>query len=75
MSDPMATMMLAYQGAQIIKTERANDDYVRPLATRRGGFSSSVLVDLDNPAGVQRIIRPFQAAAVPDELNARLAPK
>jgi crotonobetainyl-CoA:carnitine CoA-transferase CaiB-like acyl-CoA transferase len=58
-SGPMATMMLADQGADVIKVERADGDYTRHLATRRGGHSASylnnnrnkrsIVVDLKNP--------------------------
>lgn len=42
-SGPMATMILADQGAEVIKVERADGDYTRQLATRRGDFSASFL--------------------------------
>lgn len=58
-SGPMCTMMLADQGADVIKVERADGDYTRHLATRRGGHSASylnnnrnkrsIVVDLKNP--------------------------
>ncbi len=68
-SGPMCTMMLADQGADVIKIERADGDYTRHLATRRGGHSASylnnnrnkrsVVVDLKNPedtAALKRLI-------------------
>lgn len=64
-SGPMATMALADQGAEVIKIERADGDYTRQLATRRGGFSASylnnnrnkksVVLDLKDPAGIESI--------------------
>ncbi|MEM8731837.1 MAG: CoA transferase [Pseudomonadota bacterium] len=42
-SGPMATMILADQGADVIKVERADGDFTRQLATRRGGHSASYL--------------------------------
>lgn len=73
-SGPMATMILADQGAEVIKIEREDGDYTRQLATRRGGFSASfvnnnrnkksVVVDLKNPAGVQTIKRLCETADV-----------
>lgn len=42
-SGPMCTMMLADQGADVIKVERADGDFTRQLATRRGGHSASYL--------------------------------
>lgn len=64
-SGPMATMILADQGAEVIKIEREDGDYTRHLATRRGGFSASflnnnrnkksVVVDLKDPAGLEAV--------------------
>ncbi len=44
-SGPLATMILADQGADVIKVENpaAGGDYVRQAATRRGDFSASFL--------------------------------
>ena len=43
-SGPLATMILADQGADVIKVEAPNGgDYSRQVATRRGGFSASFL--------------------------------
>ncbi len=66
-SGPMATMMLADQGAEVIKIERAEGDFTRHVATRRGGVAASflnnnrgkksVVVDLKDPAGVEAVKR------------------
>jgi crotonobetainyl-CoA:carnitine CoA-transferase CaiB-like acyl-CoA transferase len=61
-SGPLATQLLADQGAEVIKLERpAPGDSVRRMGFRRGGMSSlfanvnrgkrSVAVDLSKPAG------------------------
>ena len=61
-SGPLATMILADQGADVIKVENpAAGDYVRQAANRRGGFSAtflnnnrnkrSVAINLKNPRG------------------------
>lgn len=42
-SGPLATMILADQGAEVIKVESEDGDYTRQLATRRGEFSASYL--------------------------------
>lgn len=64
-SGPMCTMMLADQGADVIKVERADGDYTRQLATRRGGHSASylnnnrnkrsIVVDLKDPDDLEAI--------------------
>lgn len=67
-SGPMATMMLADQGAEVIKIEHpaAGGDYVRKGANRRGGFSAgfvnnnrskrSVAIDLKQPRGLELVL-------------------
>ncbi len=43
-SGPLATMMLADQGADVIKVENPNGgDFTRAVSNRRGGFSASFL--------------------------------
>ncbi len=43
-SGPLATMLLADQGADVIKVENPNGgDFTRAVSTRRGGFSASFL--------------------------------
>jgi len=64
-SGPMATMMLADQGADVIKIERADGDFTRQLATRRGGHSASylnnnrnkrsIVLDLKNPDDLETV--------------------
>ena len=61
-SGPLATMMLADQGADVIKVEPPHGDHSRLVATRRGGFSASflnnnrnkrsVVLDLKKPQGL-----------------------
>ncbi|WP_119165565.1 CaiB/BaiF CoA transferase family protein [Algihabitans albus] len=64
-SGPMATMILADQGADVVKVERADGDFTRQLATRRGGHSASylnnnrnkrsIVVDLKNPDDLEAV--------------------
>jgi crotonobetainyl-CoA:carnitine CoA-transferase CaiB-like acyl-CoA transferase len=64
-SGPMSTMILADQGADVIKIERADGDFTRHVATRRGGHSASylnnnrnkrsVVADLKNPEDISMI--------------------
>lgn len=42
-SGPSATMILADQGADVIKIEAPRGDFARDVTTRRGGFSASFL--------------------------------
>jgi len=52
-SGPLATMMLADQGADVIKIESPNGgDFARHVATRRGGFSASFLNNNRNKRSV-----------------------
>lgn len=62
-SGPMATMLLADQGADVIKIENPNGgDHTRAVATRRSGFSASFLnnnrnkrsvaINLKDPRGI-----------------------
>jgi len=64
-SGPLATMMLADQGAEVIKVEPPHGDHSRRVATRRGGFSASflnnnrnkrsVVLDLKNAQGLEAL--------------------
>jgi len=66
-SGPLATMMLADQGADVIKVESPAGDHSRQVATRRGGFSASflnnnrnkrsVVLDLKQAGGVEALMR------------------
>ena len=42
-SGPLGAMILADQGADVIKVESPSGDATRAVATRRGGFSASFL--------------------------------
>ncbi len=73
-SGPMATMALADQGAEVIKIERAEGDFTRHVANRRGGMSASylnnnrnkksVIVDLKDPDGIATVKRLVSGADV-----------
>ncbi len=65
---PLATMILADQGADVIKVENPNGgDFSRELAIRRGGFSAtflnnnrnkrSVALDLKTPDGLAALLQ------------------
>ena len=66
-SGPLATMILADQGADVIKIETPHGgDFTRASANRRGGFSASfvnnnrnkrsVALDLKNPKGLEALM-------------------
>ncbi len=67
-SGPLATMILADQGADVIKVEAPDGgDHTRAAANRRAGFSASflnnnrnkrsIVLDLKKPAAVQALLR------------------
>src|ERR1700686_5372505 len=67
-SGPLATMILADQGAEVIKVEAPDGgDSTRSGANRRGGFSAgflnnnrnkrSIVLDLKNPAAKEALLR------------------
>ena len=67
-SGPLATMILADQGADVIKIENpAGGDHTRAVATRRGGLSASFLnnnrnkrsiaLNLKDPRGLDLLLR------------------
>lgn len=74
-SGPLATMMLADQGADVIKVEAPNGgDHTRAASNRRAGFSASflnnnrnkrsVVLDLKSPDGLQAMMRLVAGADV-----------
>ncbi len=65
-SGPLRTMLLADQGADVIKVEAPGGDHTRTAANCRGGFSASfldncskrsVVLDLKRPDGVPALLR------------------
>jgi crotonobetainyl-CoA:carnitine CoA-transferase CaiB-like acyl-CoA transferase len=72
MSGPLATMMLADQGADVVKVEPVAGDLIRTVGTGRGGMSAyfanlnrgkrSIGVDLSTDAGVA-VVRRLSATA------------
>ena len=74
-SGPLATMILADQGADVIKVENPDGgDHTRAANNRRNGFSASFLnnnrnkrsvaLDLKNPAALQALLRLIATADV-----------
>ncbi len=73
-SGPLSTMILADQGADVIKVEAPHGDHSRRVATRRGGFSASflnnnrnkrsVVLDLKNPQGLAALKKLVKGADV-----------
>src|SRR6201994_3506131 len=74
-SGPSATMLLADQGADVIKVENPQGgDHTRAAANRRGGFSASflnnnrnkrsIVLDLKAPGGVAALKRLVAGADV-----------
>ncbi len=70
---PLATMMLADQGAEVIKVENPNGgDFTRQMAFRRSGFSAtflnnnrnkrSIVLDLKKPDGLAALMRILKGA-------------
>lgn len=67
-SGPLGTMVLADQGAEVIKIEHPRGgDFTRAMANRRGGFSASFLnnnrskksvaLNLKDPRGVEAVLK------------------
>ena len=74
-SGPLATMILADQGADVIKVETPlGGDFTRASANRRGGFSASfvnnnrnkrsIALDLKNPKGLEALMAVVAGADV-----------
>ena len=74
-SGPLATLMLADQGAEVIKVENpAGGDFTRSAANRQGGFSASFLnnnrnkrsvaLNLKDPEGQRALLRLVEGADV-----------
>jgi crotonobetainyl-CoA:carnitine CoA-transferase CaiB-like acyl-CoA transferase len=74
-SGPLATMILADQGADVVKVENPEGgDHTRAANNRRGGFSASFLnnnrnkrsvaLDLKNPAALRALLRLVSTADV-----------
>ena len=73
-SGPSATMILADQGADVIKIEAPRGDFARDVATRRGGLSASfinnnrnkrsVVLDLKTSEGVEAVLHLVKSADV-----------
>jgi crotonobetainyl-CoA:carnitine CoA-transferase CaiB-like acyl-CoA transferase len=73
-SGPLATMILADQGADVIKVESLAGDHTRAVSSRRGGFSASFLnnnrnkrsiaLNLKDPRGLEVLKRLTEGADV-----------
>lgn len=73
-SGPSATMILADQGADVIKIEAPRGDFARDVTTRRGGFSASflnnnrnkrsVVLDLKTKDGIEALLHLLKDADV-----------
>jgi crotonobetainyl-CoA:carnitine CoA-transferase CaiB-like acyl-CoA transferase len=74
MSGPLATMILADQGADVIKVESRQGDIIRGVGTRRGDTSAyfancnrnkrSIVVDLQTPEGIELLLGLAETADV-----------
>ena len=68
-SGPLATMMLADQGADVVKVETlTGGDFSRHVATRRGGFSSSFLNNNRNKRSIALDLKHEDGLAVVRDL-------
>ncbi|MFT5448117.1 MAG: crotonobetainyl-CoA:carnitine CoA-transferase CaiB-like acyl-CoA transferase [Gammaproteobacteria bacterium] len=63
-SGPLGTMILADQGADVIKVESPAGDYTRSVSTRRGGFSASFLNNNRNKRSVSIDLKHADGRAV-----------
>lgn len=74
MSGPLATMVLADQGADVIKVEPPGGEVIRRVGMGRGGTSSyfsnlnrskrSIVIDLQSPPGHELLLRLIDSADV-----------
>src|ERR1700736_2286415 len=74
MSGPLATMVLADQGADVIKVEPPGGGVIRRVGTGKGGTSTyfsnlnrskrSIVIDLQRPAGLELLLRLVDGADV-----------
>ncbi|MEM7428089.1 MAG: CoA transferase [Pseudomonadota bacterium] len=67
-SGPLATAILADQGADVIKIEAPAGDHTRHVATRRGGFSASFLNNNRNKRSVVLNLKHLQGLSALREL-------
>ena len=73
-SGPLGAMILADQGADVIKVESPAGDNTRAVATRQGGFSASflnnnrnkrsIVLDLKKPEGRDALLKLYETADV-----------
>src|SRR4051794_14527583 len=74
MSGPLATMVLADQGADVVKIEPLTGDIIRTVGTGAGGMSAyfanvnrakrSIAIDLSRPEGREVVLRLVEPADV-----------
>ncbi|MEO1078015.1 MAG: CaiB/BaiF CoA-transferase family protein [Pseudomonadota bacterium] len=59
---PMAGMMLADQGAEVIRIDRAATDEPSPMECVSGRGKKSMVINLKNPDGVEALLRILESA-------------
>ncbi|MEM1189628.1 MAG: CaiB/BaiF CoA-transferase family protein [Pseudomonadota bacterium] len=59
---PMAGMMLADQGAEVIRVDRAATDDPSPMECVSGRGKKSIVINLKNPDGVEALLRILESA-------------
>lgn len=70
-SGPLATMMLADHGANVIKVESPAGDYSRQVATRRNGYSASFVNNNRNKRSLVLDLKKPEALKTLDKLIAK----